>query len=1162
MLDEKIRLPLVGPWSWAAKLPDHTFYNLTDSRSINRGLKYFLDGAIVSLTYSQPKQAFYAMVMGTRDYEVMFRAQGNTLRHACGCPAYAHEGDCKHVAAVAAMVYYLTQNHLFTSFPPSPSLVEPLITELLDSVDASHWQHARRVEPVAFMDEATGISNIQAACVGLRFSEDGAMRYFDHGLSLIDFESEEAMRAFFGKLQRELEEMDLFADWADYPLRLREKIKSLGLDVVVATGDGDAIRLSGYTEEYSAPWVVNLNTRTGEIQLSKSNEVVLPEGGIRLGRNNFVLGDGTLGVIQKADYNRLAELADSKGSMYHSRHGYRRGVVFGTVGPRTFEQFNHDSLCVLGNELKPCLDEDLLTVNDQPAAIKELDVPLPVSARLSLRAGQSAAQVTAEISLMVEDRELSVGSLVDALKWRLLAQDVDEQLVGAKRRIQALVTGANRLLLAETKAERREIIHETKRDPSLANPWHKQCAKKWLERFQADWVSVDNHWHLLAMEDGWRAIQSPRRILAQLLLGLMPIESKDDLYHMAESGQIPRVDLPKFLSRAALVCSACGAELRYNDLEIESAPLELSVEATEGGKIDWFELRAEIRCGQFTIPQSDWERLIRGELLLEKEGRLIVPELDQADALEKLRELMRPSSRSEKRVSAADQAAMSVPRLQMLEWLELRRIGIRVQLPDEVERVFERLQNFQDIPEIALPSALNATLRDYQRKGFEWLAWLYENRFGACLADDMGLGKTIQAIAFLAWLKQQAKKLKCLVVMPPSLIFNWRREIERFASSLSVAEYVGGNRDFAETSSADVILTTYDLVRRDINQLKEVGFDVVVMDEVQALKNIAAVRTKAAAKLKRRFTLCLTGTPMENHVGEYYSIMHLALPGIFGEYSEFRKRVKAGDGGPLRRARPFVLRRTKAQILTELPPKMESEVYLDMTEEQKEIYTRTVGEVREEVLAAYEGKTQAQAGIVALSALTRLRQVCISPELLGKEMKERTPKLAFLMDKMQELQDEGHAGLFFSQFTRTLDLIEATAREAGLRVLRLDGSTPTKKRKQLVETFQEAEEPHLFLVSLKAGGVGLNLTRAQYVFHIDPWWNPAVEQQASDRAHRIGQRNTVFVQRLIMRHSVEEKIMELKRRKQALFEAIVDDAGREGAGGSLIKQEDFEFLLS
>jgi non-specific serine/threonine protein kinase len=325
---------------------------------------------------------------------------------------------------------------------------------------------------------------------------------------------------------------------------------------------------------------------------------------------------------------------------------------------------------------------------------------------------------------------------------------------------------------------------------------------------------------------------------------------------------------------------------------------------------------------------------------------------------------------------------------------------------------------------------------------------------------------------------------------------------------------------------------------------------------------IPRLNKNAAHRLNRRFTICLTGTPMENHPGEYHTILELALPGLMDNYDAFQKDLRKGNRTSLRRAQPFLLRRTKSAILKELPPKQETDLYLDMSKEQKEIYTRTVGEVRDEVLSAYQKKTKSQAGIVALAALPRLRQTCVSPELLGKPMKKPAPKINYLSNKVTELIAEGHSALVFSQFIGSLNCIENALLTQGLTPLRLDGSTPTGKRKQLVEAFQKSEAPQIFLISLKAGGVGINLTNASYAIHVDPWWNPAVKNQANDRAHRIGQQQTVLIQRLLMRHTIEEKIMILKKRKQALFESIVNEGNSGKKGQALISKEDFKFLLA
>jgi non-specific serine/threonine protein kinase len=432
----------------------------------------------------------------------------------------------------------------------------------------------------------------------------------------------------------------------------------------------------------------------------------------------------------------------------------------------------------------------------------------------------------------------------------------------------------------------------------------------------------------------------------------------------------------------------------------------------------------------------------------------------------------------------------------------------------------------------------------------------------------MGLGKTIQALALLAGIKEEkvggnGGRPTFLVVAPPTLLFNWEHEIERFCPTLKVYVYRGRERS-TRFDGHDLVLTSYALVRRDIDRLKDIPFSVIVFDEVQAVKNILADTTGAVRRLKGRFKLALTGTPVENHVGEYYSIMDLVLPGLLGDYKTFQQQAKheATTFLPtvVERTKPFLLRRTKERILKELPPRIEQDVYLPLTEKQKKFYNRTVEEVRSVIDKAYGTKAGAQARIIALTAIMKLRQICLTPELLVPGHREESPKIDFLRQKLEELSSESHSALVFSQFTSFLDIVENEINLDGTSVYRLDGATPVARRKTIVEAFQGSEGPAVFLLSLKAGGQGLNLTKASYVFHLDPWWNPAVENQASDRAHRIGQRNRVIITRLLMSHTVEEKMMQLKRRKLALYRALLESP--EKGGPTAITREDFDFLLS
>ncbi len=433
----------------------------------------------------------------------------------------------------------------------------------------------------------------------------------------------------------------------------------------------------------------------------------------------------------------------------------------------------------------------------------------------------------------------------------------------------------------------------------------------------------------------------------------------------------------------------------------------------------------------------------------------------------------------------------------------------------------------------------------------------------------MGLGKTIQGISLLAGImggeiaSAAPPGTPHLIVVPPSLLFNWEAEIARFLPAARVFLYSGSGRSTEAFAGHDIIVTSYGIIQRDIESLEKLRFDVIIFDETQVVKNLQAATSNAVRRLKGGFCLALTGTPVENHIGEYYAIMDLCLPGLLGTSRGVQPTDRAGGQSGIdrliRRTRPFVLRRSKQMIVAELPPKIETDIHLELSTRQKAFYQQTVEEVRSQVREAYASHAAGQARIIALTAILRLRQICLAPVLAVPGASDVSPKLDFLAEQLAELRDEGHSALVFSQFTSYLDIIEKGLQRHGLTCLRLDGSTPVPQRKHLVQAFQNSTEPAVFLISLKAGGKGLNLTRATYVFHMDPWWNPAVENQASDRAHRIGQTAQVTITRLIMRHTIEEKMMALKVQKLKLYRAILEE-GAGGAGAGL-SREDLEFLL-
>ncbi len=606
-----------------------------------------------------------------------------------------------------------------------------------------------------------------------------------------------------------------------------------------------------------------------------------------------------------------------------------------------------------------------------------------------------------------------------------------------------------------------------------------------------------------------------------------------------------------------------GIGLVLDGKPVVPASWSVAVDATRREGIDWFEVRPEIRCDGALLGETAWQRILDGNGLIENGGRILIPDEKTREALALVSGAVggKPRGRGPREIPR-------IPRHWIADLARWREAGVAVRLDPEDERILSRLSGLAGIEDRAVPGGMAAPLRPYQREGYSWLAFLYENRFGACLADDMGLGKTAQAIGLMAGIREGKVASKApagtphLVVAPPSLLFNWENEFRKFCPAMTTVLYRGKDRE-ARFEGVDAVLTSYDIARIDIDRLAEIPFDVIVFDEAQAVKNLHARTTGAVRRLKGRFKVALTGTPVENHVGEYCSIMDLLIPGLLGDAEAFGSPARRESPAFLeevkRRSRPFVLRRTKDVILPDLPPRAENDVYLELTDRQKALYGRMVAEVRRTVDDAWRTQTEARARVIALTAILRLRQLCLSPSLLHPGERDGSPKIAYLTGKLAELRAEGHSALVFSQFTSFLDLIETEIRGAGLESFRLDGSTPVGRRKTIVDAFQRKKEPSLFLLSLKAGGRGLNLTKATYVFHLDPWWNPAVEVQASDRAHRIGQKRKVTVVRLLMRHTVEEKMMSLKERKIGLYRALLGDA--EGRGSAAATREDFEFLL-
>lgn len=478
---------------------------------------------------------------------------------------------------------------------------------------------------------------------------------------------------------------------------------------------------------------------------------------------------------------------------------------------------------------------------------------------------------------------------------------------------------------------------------------------------------------------------------------------------------------------------------------------------------------------------------------------------------------------------------------------------------DDLRVQLQRLLTLTTLPEIDIPQGLQASLRDYQHMGLNWLQFLRTSQFSGVLADDMGLGKTIQTLAHLQCEKEQGRLTRAsLIIAPTSLVGNWLDEAARFTPDLNVLVFHGTDRHRDNFDDYDLIISTYGLIQRDKLRFLDYAFYYLILDEAQFIKNARTKTTQIIQQLRAIHRLCLTGTPVENHLGELWSLFHFLMPGLLGDAKQFRQffRVPIEKNNDTerrellaRRVQPFMLRRTKDQVARELPAKTEMTRMIELTGTQRDLYEAIRMTMEKKVREAIAQQGLGKSQIVLLDALLKLRQICCDPQLLSLPEASmaygNSAKMDTLMELLDNLMEEGRSVLVFSQFTSMLALIEKQLIERKYGYLKLTGQT--KNRQDLVRRFQEGEAP-IFLISLKAGGTGLNLTRADTVILYDPWWNPAVQEQATDRSHRIGQVNPVFVYKLITAGTVEEAILAIQEKKRTIFNGILANQTDGGIG--------------
>jgi len=582
------------------------------------------------------------------------------------------------------------------------------------------------------------------------------------------------------------------------------------------------------------------------------------------------------------------------------------------------------------------------------------------------------------------------------------------------------------------------------------------------------------------------------------------------------------------------------------------------IEVVTGRGIDWFDLTIRVSYGGLAVPLHELRKAILGkqEFLLLADGSLgVIPK----DWAEKYGLLLR-----------IGQERAGGLRLPALHWAVLAETGLGssdAALQLELQEKRRRWEGVDQTGAREVPAAVQAQLRDYQLGGFRWMCLLDEMGWGGCLADDMGLGKTLQTLSFLRHVVDRYPDEAHLVVCPTSLLYNWESEMKKFVPDMESYLYYGPSRRLSPDviRPGRVVLTSYGTLRSDVEALATLRWGYVILDESQAIKNPSSLARKAAQQLQSRNRLVLSGTPVQNSTFDLYAQMDFLNPGMLGSQDFFRAQFatpvdRNGDKEAAARLRklvyPFVLRRTKEQVARDLPDRTEMILWCEMGEEQRGIYDRFKDSYRAALLDRIGEEGIGKSSIYILEGLTKLRQICDSPVLI----KEPGPS-AKLEELIREIEENTghHKALVFSQFTSMLALIREALEEKGIPYLYLDGSVAAEERKRAVVQFQEEEDTRIFLISLKAGGVGLTLTAADYVYLVDPWWNPAAEQQAIDRSHRIGQDKKVFAYRMICRDTVEEKILQLQERKKSLAsDLIADEAG-------FVKQltrEDVDYLFS
>lgn len=741
------------------------------------------------------------------------------------------------------------------------------------------------------------------------------------------------------------------------------------------------------------------------------------------------------------------------------------------------------------------------------------------------------------------------------LDFRIELFDHKERVITPPTVFKTLVSDGGYLGAFRTKADSYEFVKVLLQSLTYNNQEYKKFAYSSKDRIQLiEWIEFfTNNEEIIFFDETNESLYSLKtNIFKVLYLGVYEcfgeaasrfsffVKDTRALYF-----QLPKTHLFNGIATFYKRMLVFKTPILYNNVEVKTWSSNIRFERKKSN-LDWFEVNLVVDENDLSvIKNAD----IGEDYIVSSQGLVLLDDKEK-ELLKFMKKYTKHEAiSSETADNKLQRFSLNFKRSRIFELFELKKHGIDGALTEEEEQICQNLLNMEKMPEYNLPKVFENIPREYQLTGYQWLRFLFENRFGACLADDMGLGKTLQTIIFLESIIDRVEKV--LVVCPVSILLNWKNEIEKF-STLDVEIYYGEGRQYK--GDKKVVLTSYGVMKKEsYTTFAEIDFDILIMDEVQHLKNIRSQGAIAARNLNAKFRVCLTGTPVENDLSEFYNIMDLSIPGIWGDLSMVRSSSSKKNRLIARQTvRPFILRRTKEQVLTELPEKIENHVYLNFNDTEKEHYLSTLSSIKKKMETIQTGRKYSE----ILKSLLQLRQLC----LWQQRNTLYSTKIDFLMENLEQLLEEGHKVLVFSQFTTYLDLIQNKVRERSWNYARIDGSQTLKKRQAEVERFQNGDA-QVFLISLKAGGVGLNLTAASYIFLMDPWWNPAVESQAIDRAYRIGQENKLTVYRPIIKDSVEEKVLVLQNTKRELFKDLMASDQDNYFSGKLTL-EDFQQLLT